>query len=147
MQQVIALYTKDVSARVRLLGYHHEEFTTGKSFRTVTLFLCYTSPRKNKVQRSPQAQVLNTIYWCVSGKNEKLEDFEIENNIVSATLPGYGRVSVQLTSQVENVRTERGSRVSPLPVGFHCSIECEQELPLLGVGYSRRFGSGRLKLQ
>ena len=144
MKKVQRLYGVEGEVSVRLLGFKKEFSPPATRFKTATPLLLYTSPREGRVHRSPQAQAINTLYWSVNGNTEKLSEFEVDGDEVSAEVPGVGRVSARLTRVVHHINPRRGNRVAPLPVGFEMVIETENPVSIPAVGFNRRFGSGRL---
>ena len=140
------LYSSEMTINLRLLDMRGEYQQPSTHFRSVTPVLLYTGPREGKVHRSAQAQVLNTVYWALSGNRDKLEEYQVDDatNAVSATIPGIGLVTARVTGVVESVVTQRGGRQSPYPKGFEVEVETEIPVSIPCVGFNRRFGAGRL---
>ena len=138
------------TANVMLLGMKHEEAKVSTKFKTVTPALLYTNPRKGRLHRAAEGQIINTIFFTLSG-NEVDDDRKIteftkdEDGVVTGVVPDFGWVRVRVTSTVKEVTTRRGNRKSPFPMGFMMEIETEHPINLPGVGFSRRFGSGKLQ--
>jgi hypothetical protein len=60
--------------------------------------------------------------------------------------PQRGEISAQLLEVIDQPRvTGRGERKAASSLGYRIAISGEQPLPVLGVGWGRHFGAGRLE--
>ena len=128
---------------------HHTHFTS------ITPAILYTASNRNHYGRDGRGQIINTLLFSLFGdvdyRLQKLthEYFEIEDgeNVegswMKTTLPGFGWIRCRICGVKKNVLNVRGSHQSPYDIGLYYELETEKPVQLLGLGWSRKFGSGR----
>jgi hypothetical protein len=111
--------------------------------------LLYTTPRPGKIQRTPAAQAIQSLLWGL-GEQGKLTassfQWQEQEASIGVDHPTHGRITAQVVDVVdENQLFGRGERKAASSLGYHLSLQAEHPLPLLGVGWGRHFGAGRLE--
>ena len=134
---------------LQLLQLDAPALAQARRARTTTPMLLYTTPRAGRPQRSAEAQAIQSWLWGL-GEEGKLspEAFVLDGPEAGACRidhPRLGRLSARTWNAAEtNLVASRGDRRAASTRGFHAELEADQPLPLLGVGWGRHFGAGRL---
>lgn len=148
LQRLKVLYARGGSeVSLRLMKLDHDPVPSRQKLRTATPMLLYTTPRENKLQRSPAGQAIQSLLWGL-GEQGKLDSnqFNLQTDQVAVEHPDYGRIAAQVLEVVDDQRiTGRGDRKAASSLGFHVQICSDQPLPLIGIGWGRHFGAGRLE--
>jgi len=149
LSQLQVLYGHSrVRIPLRLLQLDAHSIPAARRISTVTPMLLYTTPRTGKLQRSPGAQAIQSLLWGV-GQEGKLppDSFQQldEAGPVWIEHPRFGRIQAEvMPRQGPPLIVARGGRRAASSQPFHAQLEAEHPLPLLGLGWGRHFGAGRV---
>ena len=148
LQGLRRLYGKGgVEVPMRLMRMDATPPSYARQLVTTTPMLLYTTPREGRGQRHPAGQAIQSLLWGM-GEEGKLEPslFQEQGNQVVVQHPQRGEISAQLLEVIDQPRvTGRGERKAASSLGYRIAISGEQPLPVLGVGWGRHFGAGRLE--
>jgi CRISPR-associated protein Csb2 len=138
-----------VQVPLRLMRLDAVPIPTDRKVRTATPMLLYTTPRSDKLQRTPAAQAIQTLLWGL-GEHGKLDpsayQWQQERGQLGVEHPIHGRISAQVLQVVDEQHLiGRGDRKAASSLGYHIQMEAEHPMPLLGIGWGRHFGAGRLE--
>jgi hypothetical protein len=138
-----------VQVPLRLMRLDASPIATDRKLRTVTPMLLYTTPRPGKIQRTPAAQAIQSLLWGL-GEQGKLTPsaflWQEQEASIGVDHPTHGRITAQVVDVVdENQLFGRGERKAASSLGYQLSLQAEHPLPLLGIGWGRHFGAGRLE--
>ncbi|MFY8147699.1 MAG: type I-G CRISPR-associated protein Csb2 [Prochlorococcaceae cyanobacterium] len=138
-----------IQVPLRLMRLDAAPIGRHRSLRTATPMLLYTTPRSGRLQRSPAAQAIQSLLWGL-GEQGKLDphsfQWQEEHQQVAVFHPAQGRMAARVVEVVDDQRIiNRGDRKAASSLGFHVQLEAEHPLPVLGIGWGRHFGAGRLE--
>jgi CRISPR-associated protein Csb2 len=138
-----------VQVPLRLMLLDATPIAKNQKVRTVTPMLLYTTPRPGKIQRTPAAQAIQSLLWGL-GEQGKLTpssfQWQEQEESIGVNHPIHGRITAHVLDVVDADQLfGRGERKAASSLGYHLSMEAEHPLPLLGVGWGRHFGAGRLE--
>jgi len=149
LQGLRRLYGKGgVEVPLRLMRMDATPPSHARRLVTTTPMLLYTTPRPGKGHRHPAGQAIQSLLWGL-GEKGKLEQalFQKQGEQVVVQHLHRGEISAQLLEVIDQPRiTGRGERKAASSLGFRIAISSEQPLPVLGVGWGRHFGAGRLEV-
>lgn len=147
LQGLHRLYGKGgVDVPLRLMRMDSTPPSHARRLVTTTPMLLYTTPRPGKWQRHPAGQAIQSLLWGL-GEQGKLDSalFRQQGDQVVVEHQQRGEISAQLLEVIDQPRiTGRGERKAASSLGFRISISSEQPLLVLGIGWGRHFGAGRL---
>lgn len=134
---------------LRLMRLDAAPIASGCKLRTTTPMLLYTTPRPGRLQRTPAGQAIQSLLWGV-GQQGKLDPSAFawleDDNRIAVDHPAHGRITAQVSEVVDEGQViGRGDRNAASSLGYHLLLEAEKPMPLLGVGWGRHFGAGRLE--
>ena len=142
------LYGKGgVEVPVQLMRMSSSPPSQARELVTTTPMLLYTTPREGRGQRHPAGQAIQSLLWGL-GEEGKLEPalFQQQGDQVVVNHPQRGKICARLLEVIDQPRVVgRGERKAASSLGFRIEITGEQDLPVLGVGWGRHFGAGRLE--
>lgn len=148
LQTLRRLYGRGgVQVPLRLMRLDAAPIRAGRRLHTTTPMLLYTTPRPGKPQRHPAGQAIQSLLWGL-GEQGKLAPglFEQQGDGISVSHPAHGQISARVLEVSHGpLHHGRGDRKAASGLGFHLALDCEQQLPALGVGWGRHFGAGRLE--
>lgn len=148
LQKLRRLYCRGgVEAPLRLMRLDHAPFGNHRQLRTATPMLLYTTPREEKLQRSPAGQAIQSLLWGL-GEQGKIDPalFQIEGEDLCVEHPSHGRIAARVLEVVDGPGINgRGERKAASGLGFHVELLAERGLPEIGIGWGRHFGAGRLE--
>ena len=150
LQSLRRLYGRGgIQVPLRVMRLDQLPLGAERELRTATPMLLYTTPRPGKLQRYPAAQAIQSLLWGL-GEHYKLDPsaFSLDSAAerIEVTHPRLGRIAAQVTAVVDQQQIiSRGTRKAASSRSFHVQLEAEQAVPVLGVGWGRHFGAGRLK--
>jgi len=138
-----------IAIPLQLLQLDAQPIAHAKRLQTATPMFLYTTPRTGKPHRSPAAQAIQSLLWGCGerGKVEREAFQEKEGGGAEIQLvhPRYGRISALVREAPHQpLLARRGERIAASSVPYHVVLEADHPLPLLGVGWGRHFGAGRL---
>lgn len=138
-----------ITIPLQLLQLDAQPLIKARSCRTAIPMLLYTTPRASKPSRSVAAQAIQTLLWG-DGERDKIppEAFRQNGNDDTIVLDHcrYGRITASvLPAAGESLLSRRGDRQAASSLAHHVSLNADESLPLLGVGWGRHFGAGRLE--
>jgi hypothetical protein len=148
LQGLRRLYGKGgVEVPVRLMRTDPTPPSHARRLVTATPMLLYTTPRQGRGQRHPAGQAIQSLLWGL-GEDGKLEPalFQEKGDQVIVEHTQRGEIRAQLLEVIDQARvTGRGERKAASSLGYRIAISSEQPLPVLGIGWGRHFGAGRLE--
>jgi CRISPR-associated protein Csb2 len=138
-----------VQVPLRLMRLDAVSIGRERRLRTATPMLLYTTPRQGKLQRTPAGQAIQSLLWGI-GEHGKLDPSAFRwldaEGCIAVDHPAHGRITAQVSDVVDEGQIiGRGDRKAASTLGYHLLLEAEQPIPLLGVGWGRHFGAGRLE--
>jgi len=132
---------------LRLMRLDATPPSPARRLMTSTPMLLYTTPRAGKLQRHPAGQAIQSLLWGL-GDEGKLDRalFQQQGDQVVVAHPQRGEIRAQVLKVIDQPGiTGRGERKPASTLGFHIEISSERPLPVLGIGWGRHFGAGRLE--
>ena len=148
IQSLQRLYgTGGVEVPLRLMRLDAMAPSRARHLVTATPMLLYTTPRAGTLQRHPAGQAIQSLLWGL-GEQGKLNPalFQREHDAVVVEHPAHGTIRAEVVEVIEQPRTTgRGERKAASSLAFRVELSAEQPLPVLGVGWGRHFGAGRLE--
>jgi hypothetical protein len=136
-----------VEVPVRLMRLDAQPPEQARKLVTATPMLLYTTPRAGRPQRHPAGQAIQSLLWGL-GEEGKLPpgSFQHHGEEIVVGHPEHGEIRARLVKVIEQQRVSgRGERKAASSLGFRIEISSDQPLPVLGVGWGRHFGAGRLE--
>lgn len=136
-----------VDVPLRLMRLDSQAPEQARKLVTATPMLLYTTPRAGRPQRHPAGQAIQSLLWGV-GEEGKLSPglFEQNGEEIVVGHPERGEIRARLVEVIEQQRVSgRGERKAASSLGFRIAISSVNPLPVLGVGWGRHFGAGRLE--
>lgn len=137
-----------IAIPLQMLQLDAQPIAHAKRLQTATPMLLYTTPRTAKPHRSPAAQAIQSLLWgCGERGKVAPEAFQEMGADTEIRLDHhrFGRITA-LGREAPQMRliARRGDRIAASSLPYHVILEADQPLPLLGVGWGRHFGAGRL---
>lgn len=133
---------------LQLLQLDAQPITSARQVRTAIPMLLYAMPRTGKWHRTPAAQAIQSLLWGL-GDHGKLDPSAFQpsasGEAVVVRHPRLGRLQASAqAAEGEQLLASRGDRRAAYWRCYHAQLDAEQPLPLLGIGWGRHFGAGRL---
>jgi CRISPR-associated protein Csb2 len=139
-----------VQVPLRLMRLDAASIPTGRMLRTTTPMLLYTTPRPGKLHRSPAAQAIQSLLWGLGEQGKLASDsfqWQEHEDRLAVAHPDRGRIAARIAEVADEKRVVgRGERKAASSLGYHVELEAEHPLPVLGIGWGRHFGVGRLEV-
>lgn len=139
-----------IQVPLRLMRLDAAGIPTGRMLRTATPMLLYTTPRPGKPHRSPAAQAIQSLLWGLGEQGKLASDsfqWQEHEDRVAVAHPDRGQIAARILEVVDEKRiVGRGERKAASSMGYHVELEAENPLPVLGIGWGRHFGVGRLEV-
>jgi CRISPR-associated protein Csb2 len=139
-----------VQVPLRLMRLDAACIPTGRMLRTTTPMLLYTTPRPGKLHRSPAAQAIQSLLWGLGEQGKLASDsfqWQEHEDRLAVAHPDRGRIAARIVEVADEKRiVGRGERKAASSLGYHVELEAEHPLPVLGIGWGRHFGVGRLEV-
>ncbi|WP_216913902.1 MULTISPECIES: type I-U CRISPR-associated protein Csb2 [unclassified Synechococcus] len=139
-----------VQVPLRLMRLDAAGIPTGRMLRTATPMLLFTTPRPGKLHRSPAAQAIQSLLWGLGEQGKLASDsfqWQEHEDRVAVAHPDRGQIAARILEVVDEKRiVARGERKAASSLGYHVELEAENPLPVLGIGWGRHFGVGRLEV-